>query len=198
MNSGELKRAKREVRRRVLARRDALAATERSALAARITARFLSLPEVERSDRVLAFWSFGSELPTSALIDALLDRGTGVALPRIAEGELEAVAYRRGDRLAEAPFGAFEPLGGHVVDPAAIDAIAVPGVAFDRAGTRVGYGGGFYDRFLAHTRDDASRIAVGFALQLMPPGEALPAGHHDLTVDLIVTESETVRCRPPT
>ena len=62
----------------------------------------------------------------------------------------------------------------------------------------MGYGGGFYDRFLARTRDDASRIGVGFALQLMPPGEALPAGHHDLTVDLVVTEAETVRCRPPT
>lgn len=198
MNSGELKRAKREVRRRVLARRDALGAAERSALAAKIIARFLSLPEVERSDRVLAFWSFGSELSTTGLIDGLLDRGTGVALPRIADGELEAVAYRRGDRLSEASFGALEPLGGLVLDPATIDSIAVPGVAFDRAGNRVGYGGGFYDRFLARTRDDSSRIGVGFALQLMPPGEALPAGHHDLTVDLVVTEGETVRCRPPT
>lgn len=195
MNSGELKRAKRDVRRTAIARRDALDEDERTARSDVITARFMALPEVEAAACVLAFWSFGSEVSTAALIDALLDRGTVVALPRIADGELKAAAYRRGDPLVHTSFGAFEPERGAVVDPATIDAIAVPGVAFDRAGRRVGYGGGFYDRFLARTREDAARIAVAFALQLSPPGEALPAGHHDLTVHLVVTESEVVRCR---
>jgi 5-formyltetrahydrofolate cyclo-ligase len=57
----------------------------------------------------------------------------------------------------------------------------------------VGYGGGFYDRFFPRTRGDALRAGVGFGIQLL--GEALPGGPFDLRVDVVVTESETVRCR---
>ena len=195
MSSAQLKRAKREVRRGVLALRDALPQAERIRLATSVTGRFMALPEVARAKTVLAFWSFGSELPTAPLIAGLHDRGVVVALPRIIEGELEARSYRPGDAVSDTTFGAFEPTGGSLVDPTEIDMIAVPAVAFDRECRRVGYGGGFYDRFLPRTRRDASRVGVGYGLQLLPPGRALPAGHFDLRVDLVVTESETLRCR---
>lgn len=195
MNSAQLKRAKREVRRGVLALRDALPQAERIRLATSVTGRFMALPEVARAKTVLAFWSFGSELPTAPLIAGLHDRGVVVALPRIIEGELEARSYSPGDAVSDTTFGAFEPTGGSLVDPTEIDMIAVPAVAFDRECRRVGYGGGFYDRFLPRTRRDASRVGVGYGLQLLPPGRALPAGHFDLRVDLVVTESETLRCR---
>ena len=68
-----------------------------------------------------------------------------------------------------------------------------PGVAFDRSGRRVGYGGGFYDRFFPRTRPDTFRIGVGFDLQLID-GD-LPGGHFDLGLDGVVTESGVVRFR---
>ena len=145
---------------------------------------------------MLAFWSFGSELSTTPLIERLHGSGTRVALPRIVDGELEAGDYRPGDPVTETSFGAFEPVAGAAIDPAAIDVVAVPAVAFDRAGRRVGYGGGFYDRFLPQTRTDTVRIGLAFGVQLMAPGTTLPAGHFDRQVDLVVTESEVVRCRP--
>jgi len=195
MNSGELKRAKRDVRRSVLALRDALPVAERGRLTQAITERFLALPEVARAQTVMAFCSFGSEVSTAPLIAGLHERGVQVALPRIVEGDLEARSYRPGDAVTSTTFGAFEPAEGTPVDPAGIDVIVVPAVAFDREGRRVGYGGGFYDRFLPRTRRDATRGGIGYDAQLAAPGLSLPAGDFDLRVDLVVTEIETLRFR---
>jgi 5-formyltetrahydrofolate cyclo-ligase len=194
VNSAELKRAKRTARRRVLEARDEVSATDRSRLATIVTQRFLSLPEVRGAETVLAFWSFGSEVGTGPLIEGLIARGATVALPRIVGGELEARTYRPGDAVIETTFGAMEPAAGPVVEPESLDVVVTPAVAFDRDGQRVGYGGGYYDRFLPRTRPDTTRIGLGFGVQLLAEGESLPAGHFDLRVDVVVTESETVRC----
>jgi 5-formyltetrahydrofolate cyclo-ligase len=194
MNSGELKRAKRAVRWRVLAARDALPIDRRERLGLEVVRRFLDLPEIRAAEIVLVFWSFGSEVPTMPLIDGLRSVGSRVALPRIVDGDLQARTYEPGDPLTATSFGALEPAAGVVLDPREIDAIAVPAVAFDREGHRVGYGGGFYDRFLTTIRDDAPAIGIGFELQLLPPGQTLPAGHFDRRIDLVVTEREAVRC----
>jgi 5-formyltetrahydrofolate cyclo-ligase len=194
VKSGELKRAKREVRSRVLAKRDALSPSDRERRGLEIVRRFLALPEVSAARGVLVFWSFGSEVSTAPLIEGLVERGVQVALPRIEDGALEARSYRPGDRVTETSFGAFEPADGPVVDPTEIDVVAVPGVAFDRDGRRVGYGGGFYDRFLPRMRPGTSRIAIAFGVQLLPEGSRLPSGRFDEPVDVVVTESETVRC----
>jgi 5-formyltetrahydrofolate cyclo-ligase len=193
MNSAELKRAKRVVRDRVLAAREAVPQEERARLGAEVVRRFLVLPEVAAAGTVLAFWSFGSEVPTAPLIEGLHRRGVSVALPRIVAGDIEARTYRPGDQMTATSFGAFEPAEGAVVEPAVFDAIAVPAVAFDHEGRRVGYGGGFYDRFLPRTRVDTCRIGLAFEVQLLPEGEALPAGSFDERVDLVVTEASTVR-----
>ena len=75
------------------------------------------------------------------------------------------------------------------MDPAALDVVGVPGVAFDRQGRRVGYGGGYYDRFLRGLH--AFTVAVAFGLQVVD--RPLPAGNFDLPVQAIVTEQETIR-----
>ena len=195
MNSGELKRAKREARKRALEVRDAIPAERRGVLGAAAIERFLALPEVGEASTVMAFWSFGSELPTLPLIEALHDRGARVALPRIVEGEIEPRAFAPGDPTTEAAFGALEPSDGAIVEPHDIDVIATPAVAFDRRGQRVGYGGGFYDRFFARARSDALRVGIALGPQLLDPELELPAGAFDLPVDVVVTEAETVRFR---
>jgi 5-formyltetrahydrofolate cyclo-ligase len=194
MNAAELKKAKREIRRSVLAARDGLGEAERVARSAAIHDRFLALPEVERARTVMLYWSFGSEVATGPLIDRLRDLGTITALPRIrGPQDLEAVVYEPGDPLRETTFGAREPAGGAVADPRSIDVVVPPGVAFDRSGRRVGYGGGFYDLFLPMLGQDVPRIALAFDVQLV---DELPAGAFDLPVDVVVTESRALRCRP--
>ena len=192
MNSAELKRAKREVRRAILAARDAIDPAARAAGSQAIADRLLALPEVEAAGAVMTFWSFGTEVDTAPMIERLLARDVVVALPRIRHPDLEPRTWRPGEPVTETSFGAREPAGGRVLPPQELDVIVVPAVAFDRAGRRVGYGGGFYDRFLPATRPDALRVGVAFALQVVD--EPLPQGHFDLRVDALVTQAETVRC----
>jgi 5-formyltetrahydrofolate cyclo-ligase len=175
----------------VLAERDALPADRRAALGERIADRFLRLPVVETAGTVMLFWSLGSEVPTDRMIERLHERGVTVALPRIEGSELVPVGFAPGDATSPTPFGAREPLDGPVIAPGRLDVVAVPGVAFDRDGRRIGYGAGYYDRLLPST--SARTIAVAFDLQVLD--EDLPAGGADVGMDLIVTESEAIRPR---
>jgi 5-formyltetrahydrofolate cyclo-ligase len=190
--SHRLKQAKRALRREVLAVRDALPPEDRRARSEAIAPRFLALPEVADAGTVLAFWSFGSEVDTAPLIERLLADGRTTAMPRIEGTHVVPVAYRPGDEVRETSFGAFEPLEGRVLDATDLDLVVVPGVAFDDAGRRVGYGGGFYDRLLPGLRPGVPAIALAFSVQLVPE---VPTGGMDSRVDAIVTEGKVIRCR---
>lgn len=192
--SHRLRARKRAVRRAAIERRDLLPADERSAKSERIVERVLALPEVGAAGRVMAFWSFGSEVQTSPLIERLHEAGKRVVLPRIGDGEIEAVAYAPGDPVAPTSFGAMEPVGVELVPAEDVDVVIVPGVAFDRRGGRVGYGGGFYDRLFARA-PSVRAVAVAFAVQLV---DEVPQGRSDSRVDVIVTEDEVIRPRHDT
>lgn len=190
--SHRVRQRKRAMRRAVIDRRDRLTVEERRARSERIAERALSLSEVRSAAVVMAFWSFGSEVDTSSLIERLHATGKRVVLPRVDGDEVVAVEYAPGDPVAAAAFGAMEPTGLEVVEPRDVDVVIVPAVALDRRGARVGYGGGFYDRFLARTRPDVAAIAVAFAIQVV---DDVPEGRGDRRVDAIVTEDEVIRCR---
>jgi 5-formyltetrahydrofolate cyclo-ligase len=95
------------------------------------------------------------------------------------------VGYRSGDPVKPSSFGALEPAAGEPVGPEEIDVVVVPGLAFDRRGHRVGYGGGFYDRFLGRLRPDALTVGICFSVQVV---DEVPHGRGDRPVDLVVTE----------
>jgi 5-formyltetrahydrofolate cyclo-ligase len=192
MSSHHLKRRKKALRALVKARREALTLPERTEKSAAITERLLALSEVEAARTVMLFWSFGSEVATAPMVERLSAVGKELVLPRIEGGDIVAAAYRPGDPVHEAWFGAKEPLGTEVVAPSEIDVVVTPGLVFDRSGHRVGYGGGFYDRFLRRVRPDAFKVAVAFGLQVV---DEVPHRGGDVPVDAIATEGETIRCR---
>jgi 5-formyltetrahydrofolate cyclo-ligase len=195
-SSNELKRAKREVRGGIRAARDAIPPSERAELGARAVGYLLEMPEVTAAGTIMAFWSFGSEVPTEPLVQALHDRGAALVLPRIAEDGLVPLAYAPGDPTTATAFGAREPiLGARRVNPASIDVVVTPGLAFDRRGGRVGYGGGFYDRFFRVEAPQAFRVGLAFEMQLLD--DVLPAGHGDLRVHAVVTEEGVTRFEVP-
>jgi 5-formyltetrahydrofolate cyclo-ligase len=183
---------KRELRRSVLRRRDSLPEDARRAKSRAIAGRVMALSEIRSARTVMAFWSFGSEVDTAALIEALHGAGKRVVLPRVEGRDLAAAVYEPGDPTAAASFGAMEPTSAEVVGPNEIDVVIAPGVAFDRSGGRVGYGGGFYDRFLRTVGADVPAIAVAFAVQVV---EEVPRAEHDRLMDVLVTEDEVIDLR---
>ncbi len=145
------------------------------------------------SATVLLTLPFGSEWDTRALVAAALALSKTVALPRVNPAtrvlDIFTIAHIEND-AAPGYRGIPEP-GAHcaMLDVATIDWVLVPGVAFDAAGGRMGYGGGYYDRLLPLLRKDTHRIAGAFELQLVG---RVPAASHDIPIDAIVTEKQTL------
>jgi 5-formyltetrahydrofolate cyclo-ligase len=190
--SHRLERAKRALRREILARRDALAPRDRAAMSLAVAEHLLALPELRAEGTAMAFWSFGSEVDTRPVLERLAGRGVRIALPRVAGADLVPVVFEPGDALVATAFGTREPAGGTALAPRDLDVVITPGVAFDGEGFRVGYGGGFYDRLFRRLGTGAFRVAVGFSLQVV---DRVPRGGGDLPVDAVVTEEGVLRCR---
>jgi 5-formyltetrahydrofolate cyclo-ligase len=188
-----LRAAKLAVRRQVLAARDRLPADYRARAADAIAARIAALPSFAAARMLLLTLSFRSEWDTLPLVRLALAAGKLVAAPRVNVAarmlELHALADPAAD-LEPGYQGIPEPRA-HCppVAPAAIDWVLVPGVAYDGAGRRLGYGGGYYDRLLPLVPPGAARVAGAFDAQLV---ERVPSAPHDLTVDTIVTDSRTL------
>ena len=185
-----LREAKLAMRRQVQAARDALDLAFRAAASEAIATRVAAFPEYASSAAVLLTLPFRSEWDTLALVRAALAAGKTVAVPRVDKAsrmlELHAIADPQADIVASDQ-GIPEPRPACPRVPRdAIDFVLVPGVAFDLAGRRLGYGGGYYDRLLPLLSPRALRVAGAFEIQLV---DRVPAAPHDLAVDAIVTES---------
>jgi 5-formyltetrahydrofolate cyclo-ligase len=183
---------KASLRAAMRARRDAVPMEERAPASMAIEEHLLALPEVERAGTVLTFWSFGSEVATHDLVARLNDDGKQVALPFLVGGVMRAAPFAPGDELIPTPFGPMEPKVRTEMDPGEVDVVIAPGLAFDRSGYRLGYGGGHFDRYLAAVRQDATAVGIAYAFQVI---EAVPHGPGDRPVHVVVTEAQILRCR---
>jgi len=185
-----LHEAKRAMRERVIAVRDAVAPAVRAAGAQDIARRLRALPSFAEARCPLLTLPFRSEWDTHPLVAIALAEGKTVALPRVngATRMLDLHEVRDVARdTAPGYRGILEPDPALPrVDIRAIDWVLVPGVAFDAAGRRLGYGGGYYDRLLALMPKATPRVAGAFEVQLVP---VVPAAPHDLVVDTLATES---------
>ncbi len=203
MHSAELSlREEKRALRRVMARqRDAVAPAVREAMAGRAMGLLLDLPEARSAETVAGFVSTRSEIETEGALAALRGRGVHVVLPRVSTGLIPPrLRFHRIDKKSDLVFGIFgllEPRAEAPEVPAhAIDLFLVPGLAFDRRGTRIGYGGGYYDELAAYVRahpdaTNARFVGFGFDFQLL---DACPAGEWDIPLDTIVTDEHIVRC----
>lgn len=176
---------KQELRIRFRALRDAIPGARRRAAAAAIGRHLEALPEYRASDGVLFYASFGSEVPTTGLMRDSAALGKQVALPRMESRDLRIHLWDPAVPLVANRHGVPEPpADGPLMGLSAIDLIIVPGLAFDRRGSRLGYGGGYYDRLLKQA-PHAYRVGIGYELQLVP---SLPSTHLDVAMDCLVTE----------
>ena len=184
---------KRALRAAVRAQLSALTDRERQESDEKLFRRFLSLPQVAAAETVFAFWGIpGKEPDTARLIENLLAAGKTVCLPRMLPGHrMEVRRYLPQYPMKEADFGILEPDPAlcPVVEREGIDLVLVPAACYDRRGYRLGFGGGYYDRWLAEFRG----VTVGLCRQAVLQ-ELVPIEVHDSRVDVLLTEDEQIFC----
>lgn len=161
-----------------------LTADERREAAAAVVERLLGIDEVRRARTVLLYAAMRDEVDLTALVGPLRGRGARTLFPRVRGERLELVAASDLLTLQLGHRGVREP-AGPAIDPGVVDVALVPGTAFDPHGGRLGLGGGHYDRLLPELAENALRVGVCFACQVVP---RVPREEHDEVVDLVVTE----------
>lgn len=152
--------------------------------AGRVAALLADLPEFRQAKRIFCYASYGTELPT-APIAAL---GKPMAYPKVLDRE--SMRFYEGGVLQPGYREIPEPEGGREVLPAPTDLMILPGLAFSSAGDRLGYGGGYYDRYLASLSEPPICCGVGYEFQLI---EELPREPHDHRLELLVLPDRILR-----
>jgi 5-formyltetrahydrofolate cyclo-ligase len=170
----------------VLSARSALTAEDRAAAGRRIRDTLLELPELQMAGTVAAYYSIGSEPDSRGLIFALWKRGTYVLLPLLrADADLDWASYEGPESMVAGPRGLREPgeppRGVEAV--ASADVVLVPALAVDRAGNRLGRGGGSFDRALARVGAPIPLIALLYDGELV---DRVPVEGHDTPVRAVV------------
>lgn len=142
---------KAELRKQVLQGMKGIPQTQKVAMDQALTERFLNHPFYQEAKVIATYLSFPHEFQTQELIEQALKDGKKVLIPKTyPKGLMDFVVYNP-EQLVKTSFGLLEPQGElEVVDASQIDLIHVPGLAFTTEGYRIGYGGGYYDRYLKH------------------------------------------------
>lgn len=180
---------KKELRKHLLTERQNLSREQRTPLDAAILKRVTELPEVQAADTILLYLDFRGEVESDGMIEYCLAEGKTPLAPVTFKEERKMIPVRITSLsdLREGAYGIREPL--HLpeleVDIEQIDLVILPGVGFDRKGGRLGYGGGYYDRFLPKLRPQVPKIAVAYEMQVV---ESVPMEPHDTLLDALVTE----------
>lgn len=165
----------------MLEKRNALDAKEVARRSKRVQEFLLNTKEFKSARVVGAYHAFGSEVKTDLIIDQARALGKKIALPSVEGDCLTFYELSSGTYLVKGRYGIMEPLPYGPVD--SIDLLVVPGIAFDKMGYRLGYGKGYYDKFLAKKK--VASIGLGYSFQIL---KKLPKGKYDKKVDAIATE----------
>lgn len=139
---------------------------------------------------VLCYSDFDGEVKTAMLTGWMMFQGIKVSLPCMHEKTLHAADIKSAG-LELSNFGIAQPkfADAAMIGPAELDVIIVPGIAFDRAKNRIGFGRGYYDEFLKHATN-AKKIAVAYDFQIV---DSIPAEAHDVRMDMIVTPDGIIK-----
>ena len=162
-------------------------------LSLRIMETCLSLPAVRQAESLMLYMHVRDEVRTGSCLPKILAGTWKVIVPWCTDaGNLELFILNSMDELEVGRFGILEParklrcLAEKRVEVAVLDAILVPGVAFDRSGGRLGHGYGYYDRLLQQVRCDCLLAGLAWECQLFPE---IPMDEHDVFMNCVVTEA---------
>ena len=187
-----MEQTKAEVRRRALALRDEMPIQERMRCSEKIVKNLTEHTCYRETQALLTYVSFRSEVDTISLIEQAFTDGKAVFVPRVAGREMDFFRIKALCDLEEGYHGILEPRDHitEIYNPIAGKALmCMPGAAFDRTHHRIGYGGGYYDRYLANlsgqAKDMICTAALAYECQIL---QEIPWDSHDICPGWIVTE----------
>ena len=185
------------LRKEILKKRDLVSPEVRAEKSLAIMERLFEAEEFKSAGMLHVFVSFGSEVSTEPIIKRSLEMGKRVVVPitdyKARRLTLSEIADYDLD-LRPGHWGIPEPRSEavRVIDPDQLDLILIPGVAFDKAGRRLGHGAGYYDKLLAGCKGRPFTIALGYELQVI---DNVPVMDYDVKIDGIITEERVIRRR---
>ena len=182
---------KNHIKESILEKRNSLSKQEILEKSEKIEDKLFNLEHFRKSKTIMFFVSFNSEVDTRNMIKKSFQNKT-VVVPKVAQHEIEPSIIIDIDNLIPAgKFGIFEPIEAMKIAYKNIDLVLVPGIAFDKTGHRIGYGFGYYDKFLKKV-PKAIKIGLCFDFQIV---DKIPHEEHDVPVDFVVTEERVLECK---
>lgn len=185
-------KSKKEIRKEILQKRDLICEEDKKHMDEKIFNELINCEQYKNSNTIFAFVSFKSEVDTYKFIEYAISQGKTVGVPKIIKEEkhMEIFKINSLSDLENGYFGVMEPVEGcEKINKEQIDFILMPGAVFDEKGGRIGYGGGFYDKFLSDVKNSVPKIAIAYELQLI---ENVPMDNHDIKIDGIITEKRKI------
>lgn len=177
---------KRELRKMNKEKRAAMKDAEVKEKSLAIAKTFLDCEIYKNAKTIMVYMPLGNEVDTSGIIASAFSDGKRIVVPvtDAETGEITPCAIEKDETFQKGAFSILEPISKRIADPKQIDAVLVPGVAFDKKGGRVGFGKGCYDRFLK--KIDALKIGLCYDFQLC---EKTEEESHDIKMDFVITEN---------
>ncbi len=192
-----MRQNKKEIRKAMIDQRKSLTSEEIRRKSLEIFHQLQSIKHYKNARKLMTYVPFQDEIHTTLLIADFLEKNRNVYIPVTQPKEKRIIVSELLDidkDLEPGHFGVLEPTASTLrpIDPQLIDLVIVPGLAFTKGGYRIGYGGGYYDRFLPTLEQEHVTIALAMDFQIV---DSLPIDHYDIPVDLIVTESQIIECK---
>ena len=187
---------KEDLRKTILSKRDSMDAADNKRLSGTICRSLIALSAYESSKTIMCFVSFRSEVNTGIIIKNILDRGKRLVVP-VADIKTKSLKLSYVNSIGDLVPGAYgipepSPSSFREASPEDIDLVLVPGACFNLKGYRIGYGGGYYDKFLPGIRKDALALGLCFDFQIV---SSIEPEKHDVPVDMVLTEKRMIKTK---
>ena len=183
-----MKVSKKELRQMYRKLRAELLPEQRNRESVEACERVISMEVYQRTDAILTYLSYGSELQTQTLINQALKDGKILAAPRINGNEMVFFQIVPDTRYEKNSYGIPEPVSGVEISPEMYEKslLILPGLCYDDRNGRIGYGGGFYDRYVSAHRKGSNMKILALALSCQYYEGEIPMESHDISPDLVV------------
>lgn len=186
-SKGEYLMDKSSIRKKIISERDKIDIKEKRYKDNKIKEKLMETKYYKECEKIFIYIGFGSEINTYEYIQDFFKDNKRIFVPRtnIKNKTMEAVEINDLNNLEKNKYGILEPsLDKEQIDKNEIELIILPGVAFDKVGGRIGYGGGYYDKFLKNVSSKAIKVALAYDLQVL---DKIPMEEHDIKYDYLIT-----------